>query len=396
MRPIPVIHVITKLEFGGAQQNTLYTVQNLDRHMFRPILITGPGGHLMPEAQQMDTQLIVAKNLIREIKPLTDLKAYGEMTRILRSVTTGPAIVHTHSSKAGIVGRWAARRCRIPVIVHSIHGFGFTPSQSAAKRSLLKFAERKTSGITDHFIAVSHSNRQDGVKYGLFEEDRCTVIRSGFDLDQFRDAPSLDDTFYKEEGITDGSPIVLMVACLKPQKAPLDFVKVARLVHDVRPDAHFLLAGDGELKDDLLHEVEKLGLSDNFHLLGWREDVPELMKASHVVALTSLWEGLPRVIPQAKASGRPVVATAVDGSREAVREGEDGYLCAPGDVKAISERVLTLIDDPDLARKMGEAGSRTVDEFDGDAMVREQEDLYRSLLETKGIKISEGGQWTGQ
>lgn len=396
MRPIPVIHVITKLEFGGAQQNTLYTVQNLDRHMFRPILITGPGGHLMSEAEQMDTQLIVAKNLIREIKPLTDFKAYGEMTRILRSVTTGPAIVHTHSSKAGIVGRWAARRCRIPVIVHSIHGFGFTPSQSAAKRSLLKVAERKTSGITDHFIAVSHSNRQDGVKYGLFEEDRCTVIRSGFDLDQFRGAPSLDDTFYKEEGIADGSPIVLMVACLKPQKAPLDFVKVARLVHDVRPDAHFLLAGDGELKDDLLHEVERLGLSDNFHLLGWREDVPELMKASHVVALTSLWEGLPRVIPQARASGRPVVATAVDGSREAVREGEDGYLCAPGDVKAISERVLTLIDDPDLARKMGEAGSRTVDEFDCDAMVGEQEDLYRNLLEKKGITVSEEGQWTGQ
>jgi len=318
------------------------------------------------------------------------------MARILRSVAPGPSIVHTHSSKAGIVGRWAAKKCRIPVIIHSIHGFGFTPSQSAVRRTLFRAAEKRTSGITDHFIAVSHSNRQDGVKYGLFGEDRCTVIRSGFDLDRFRNSSSKSESFYKEEGIPTGSPVVLMVACLKPQKAPLDFVHAARLVKDLRPDAHFLLAGDGELRDDLAREVVRLDLSDSFHLLGWREDVPELMRTSHVVVLTSLWEGLPRVIPQAKASGRPVVATAVDGSREALREGEDGYLCAPGDVRAISRRILTLIDDPDRARKMGEAGSLTVDEFDRDTMVREQEDLYRRLLEAKGVTLSEEGQWTGQ
>lgn len=387
MSSLPVVHIITKLEFGGAQQNTLYTVQNLDRSRFRPILITGPGGYLMPEAERMDVPLYVTQKLIRDVSPVTDLKAYREITRILRSVAPGPAIVHTHSSKAGIVGRWAANRSGVPVIIHSIHGFGFTPSQGAVKRSLFRTAEKKTSMITDHFIAVSYSNRVDGVKYGLFEEDRCTVIRSGFDLDRFRDAPSPGDTFYREEGIPAGSPVVLMVACLKPQKAPLDFVHVARLVTDMRPDAHFLLAGDGELRDNVTQEVERRGLSGNFHLLGWREDVPELMKSSHVVVLTSLWEGLPRVIPQAKASGRPVVVTAVDGSREAVREGEDGYLCSPGDVNRMSERILTLINDPGRARKMGEAGSRTVDEFDRDTMVRQQEDLYRRLLEAKRIMV---------
>jgi glycosyltransferase involved in cell wall biosynthesis len=329
----------------------------------------------------------VTQKLIRDVSPVTDLKAYREIIRILRSVAPGPAIVHTHSSKAGIVGRWAANRSGVPVIIHSIHGFGFTPSQGAVKRSLFRTAEKKTSKITDHFIAVSYSNRVDGVKYGLFEEERCTVIRSGFDLDRFRDAPTPGDTFYREEGMPVGSPVVLMVACLKPQKAPLDFVHVARLVTDVRPDAHFLLAGDGELRDNVTQEVERRGLSDNFHLLGWREDVPELMKSSRVVVLTSLWEGLPRVIPQAKASGRPVVVTAVDGSREAVREGEDGYLCSPGDVNRMSERILTLINDPGRARKMGEAGSRTVDEFNRDTMVRQQEDLYRRLLEAKRIMV---------
>ncbi|TNF50697.1 glycosyltransferase family 1 protein [bacterium] len=396
MSSVPVVHIITKLEFGGAQQNTLYTVRNLDRIRYRPVLITGPGGYLMPEARRMDVPLYVAQSLAREISPLNDFKAHREIIGILRSVAPGPAIVHTHSSKAGIVGRWAASRYGIPIIIHSIHGFGFTPSQGAVKRSLLRTAERRTSRITDHFIAVSFSNRQDGVKYGFFKEDRCTVIRSGFDLDRFRNASSLGDEFYREQGIPTGSPIVLMVACLKPQKAPLDYVHVARLVADMRPDVHFLLAGDGELRDDLTREVERCGLSDNFHLLGWREDVPELMKTSHVVVLTSLWEGLPRVIPQAKASGRPVVATAVDGSREAVREGEDGYLCSPGDVKGMSERVLTLLNDPDRARIMGEAGSRAVDGFDRDKMVKDQEDLYRRLLDAKGIRVPEEREWAGR
>lgn len=396
MKPLPVVHIITKLEFGGAQQNTLYTVQNLDRSMFSPILITGPGGYLMPEAQRADVPLEVVQSLVREVSPFTDIRAYREITRIIRSVAPGPAIVHTHSSKAGIVGRWAARRCRVPVIIHSIHGFGFTPTQNAMKRTLFQAAERKTARITDHFIAVSHSNRQDGVNYGLFEEGRCTVIRSGFDLDRFRNSASKSEDFFREEGIPPGSPIILMVACLKPQKAPLDFVRAARLVKDERPDVHFLLAGDGELRDNLVREICKLDLSSSFHLLGWREDVAELMKSSRGVVLTSLWEGLPRVIPQAKAAGRPVVATAVDGSREALRDGEDGYLCPPGDVRAISRRILSLIEDPHRAREMGQAGSRTVDEFDRRTMVRQQQDLYRRLLASKGIGFGEEGPWIGQ
>jgi len=382
---VPVIHVITKLEFGGAQQNTLYTVASLDRERFEPVRLTGPGGYLMPEARDLGLDMRTVPSMERAIRPGADVAAYRELGRLLEPYRDRPAIVHTHSSKAGILGRWAAHRVQIPVIIHSIHGFGFTPAQSPLGRFLLKTAERHTSRVTDHFIAVSEANRRDGVRYGLFGLERCSVIRSGFNLDEFKGAEAMYDELRSELGAGPGAPFVLMVACLKPQKSPLDFAQVASLVRREVPDARFLLAGDGDLKDALLREVDRLGIDDVFFPLGWRDDVPGLMKSSRVVVLTSKWEGLPRVIPQAKAVGRPVVATAVDGSVEAIRDGIDGYLCSPGDVGSMADRVIRLLKDKDLADRMGREGNRVVDEFDQDTMVRKQEELYERLLKEKGL-----------
>jgi len=382
---IPVVHIITKLEFGGAQLNTLYTAASMDRDRFRAVLVTGPDGYLMPRARELDVKLAVVPSMERAIGPRADLAAYREIAGILGSMRTGPAVVHTHSSKAGILGRWAAHKCGYQLLVHSIHGFGFTPAQSAPARFLLKAVERYTSRITDHFICVSESNRREGIRLGLFEPTQCSVIRSGFDLERFREARPLDPDILMQLGVPRGSPLVLMVACLKPQKAPLDFVRIAAIVHREVPDARFLIAGDGELRDALSRESGRLGLEKILLMPGWREDVPELMKSSTVVVLTSKWEGLPRVIPQAKAAGRPVVATAVDGSPEAVREGVDGYLCDAGDVDSIAGRLILLLKDPGLARRMGQEGCRNVDEFDQDIMVRKQEELYWRLLKEKGL-----------
>lgn len=385
MSRIPVVHVITKLEFGGAQQNTLYTVASLDRERFEPVLMTGPGGYLMPEARGLGLDLRIVSNMERAIRPGVDAAAYREMGKLLEPYRGRPAIVHTHSSKAGILGRWAARKSRVPVIIHSIHGFGFTPAQNPPKRLLYQTAERLTSRITDHFIAVSEANRKDGARLGFFGTERCSLIRSGFNLDEFREAESVEDKLKSEFGAPPEAVFVLMVACLKPQKNPLDFVQIASLVRREVPEARFLLAGDGELKDALLREVGRLGLEDVFFPLGWREDVPGLMKSSRVVVLTSRWEGLPKVIPQAKAAARPVVATAVDGSVEAIREGVDGYLCSPGDVDTMAQRVVRLLKDQDLAYRMGREGNRVVDEWDQDQMVRKQEELYERLLKEKGV-----------
>jgi glycosyltransferase involved in cell wall biosynthesis len=384
-----VIHIITKLEFGGAQQNTLYTVSALDRERFTPVLMTGQEGYLMEEARGLDIELQVVPSMERPISPAADGAAYRELVRLLSPYRGKPAIVHTHSSKAGILGRWAARRAGITVVIHSIHGFGFTPAQSAAKRWMFVIAEKATSRITDHFITVSHANRNEGIGLGLFPPERCSVIRSGFDLNEFSDADAANVVPDTVDGIdlSDDVPTVLMVGCLKPQKNPLDFVRLAQLVSKRVPEARFLLAGDGELKGDLLREVDERGLSGSLFLLGWRKDVPALMKRSQVVVLPSLWEGLPRVIPQAMAVGRPMVANAVDGSAEAIRDGVDGYLCQPGDVKTMADRVCELLLDPEKAEVMGEAGKVAAVEFDQDVMVRQQEGLYEKLLAEKQLRI---------
>lgn len=385
MKRIPVIHIITKMELGGAQQNTLHTVSSLDRERFEPVLVTGPEGYLLEKVRELDIDLRTVPNLTRAVRPGTDVMAYRELCRLLESYRDGPAIVHTHSSKAGIVGRWAAHRAGVPVKIHSIHGFGFTPLQSFPIRYFFRAAEQVTSRITDHFIAVSEANRADGIRYGLFMPERCSVIRSGFDLDEFRGAKAANGQLRSELGTSASGSYVLMVACLKPQKSPLDFARVAHIVRKDVPEARFLLAGDGDLRETLLREVDRLGLGGAFFLLGWREDVPALMKSSRIVVLTSLWEGLPRVIPQAKAAGRPVVVTAVDGSVEAVRDGVDGYLCKPGDVDAMAEKVVRLLKDPDLSENMGREGNRVVDEWDQDTMVSKQEELYERILKEKGI-----------
>ncbi len=380
--PVAVAHVITKLELGGAQQNTLYTVAHLDRARFRPVLITGEPGLLDDEARALpDVEFHQVPALVRPINllsPLADLRALLALTALLKRLR--PAIIHTHSSKAGILGRWAARLAGVPILIHSIHGFGFTPDQPAALRRALIVLERRTGRFTTRFFAVSEAARGAGVALGLFPPDRCLVVRSGVDLAAFRACRVERRTKRAELGLGPARPVVGMIAPFKPQKRPLDFVRVAAAVRVRRPDAQFLLVGDGELRPLIEQEIRRLGLSENFVLPGWRRDVPEILRCLDVFALTSAWEGLPRVYLEALASGVPVVGTAVDGAAEVIREGENGFLVEPGNVPALAERVLRLLADPQLAADLGRRGQALPQEFDIREMVQRQEWEYERLL----------------
>ncbi len=377
-RRVRVCHIITLLELGGAQQNTLHTVANLDRSRFEPILVAGRGGILGGEAgRSHGLETLFLPDLVREVDPRRDLLALFRLLAFLRQ--RRPEIVHTHSSKAGILGRWAAFLAGVPVIVHTIHGFGITPEQGGARRWIFRSLESATSAVTTRFLAVSKSNLEEGVATGLFPRGRATLMRSGVDLASFRNGASAGD-LRGVLGIPAGAPVAGMVACLKPQKAPLDFVAVAERVARRVADAHFLLVGDGELRPRVQEAVAQSGLGGRFHLLGWRRDIPSILKNLSVLVLTSLWEGLPRVVPEAMAAGLPVVATRVDGTPEVVREGETGYLAEPHDVEALADRVAALLADPALARRMGERAREEVGDFDIDAMVRKQESLYQQLL----------------
>jgi glycosyltransferase involved in cell wall biosynthesis len=385
MRPARVCHVITRLELGGAQDNTLHTVRGLGP-AFAVSLLSGRGGLLDDEARAIPgIELSFVPGLVRRPSPAHDLRAAWALYREMRRLK--PDIVHTHSSKAGILGRMAARAAGVPVIVHTIHGFGFNDRQPASLRAVLVGMERLVAPWTTHTIAVSSAQIEAGAALGIVDRVRSSVIRSGVHLEAFRAAarrfpsPRLAP-LRRELRLPEGAPLVGMVACLKPQKAPVDFVEVAARVLAGVPTAHFVIAGDGELRPAVERRVEELGLAGRLHLLGWRRDIPEIMAALDVAVLTSLWEGLPRVVPEAIAAGRPVVATAVDGTAEILRDGDNAFVAAPGDREALARGVLRLLGDPALAVAMTARATPLLGEFDIDAMVRAQADLYRRLLET--------------
>ena len=381
-RPVPVVHVITRLELGGAQQNTLHTVSHLDRARFAPVLVCGPGGLLDDEARALrDVTLHFLPRLVRAISPAADLASAAALQRILRPLGAhGPVVVHTHSSKAGIVGRWAAQRARVGPVVHSIHGYGHDAIRNPLVRRLTLATERYMARHTDAFVSVSLANLEQGRALGLLGDAPASVIRSGIDVADFARADGLRAAARAELGYADDTPVVGMIACLKPQKAPLDFVELAARVAAERPDARFFVAGDGELRGAVEAAIAERGLGERLRLLGWRRDVPALLGALDVSVLTSRWEGLPRVCPQAMAAGRPVVASAVDGTPEAVVDGRNGRLFQPGDVARGAAAVLELLADPELRRRYAAAGRVAVAEFTQERMVSDQERLYEQLL----------------
>ena len=379
---IRVCHIITRLELGGAQQNTLYTLAHLDRSRFEPTLITGTNGILDSEGRASAERSWFIESLDREISITRDPSALLALAGLLRKER--PHIVHTHSSKAGILGRWAAVLAGVPHIVHSIHGYGFTPRQTRMARGALIAVERLTGRLTTSaFIAVSSANLKLGLELDLFTPDRVSLIRSGVRLADFSPrAESSDMAAAKNRPVTVG-----MVACLKPQKAPLDFIRVAAaVVRQAAVPVRFVLAGDGELRPEVEKMIKEERLTDHVTLAGWRRDIPDLMRGFDLLLHTSHWEGLPRVFPEAMATGLPIVATQVDGAPEAVCEGVTGHLLAPGDVDGLARRTLELVHDPERRRQMGVEARRRTAPWDIDEMVRRQERLYEGVMAGETIR----------
>lgn len=383
-RPGPrVCHVITRLELGGAQDNTLYTVSHL-RAPFQASLMCGPGGILDDEAQRLGVPLRFVPSLQRPIRPHRDLAALLHLARLFREER--PDIVHTHSSKAGILGRLAALLAGVPCVVHTIHGYGFHDAQPWPLRLALIGMERLASRVTTRFIAVSRANLEQGIALGLFRRDRVSLIRSGVRLKAFEEAArggaglEARAAMRHELGLPGDAPLIGMIACLKPQKSPLTFVEVAARVARDAPAAAFVIAGDGELRTEVERRARELGLSGRLRLLGWRRDIPRVMASLDVLLHTSLWEGLPRVLPEAMAASVPIVATGVDGTRDILRDGETGIVCAPPGVDGLAAGVKRLLQDRDFARTLAARAKAILPEFDIDGMVRAQERLYLALL----------------
>lgn len=378
-----VCHVITKLELGGAQEVAMRVVSSLDRRRFRPVLIAGPDGLLTEEAHALQgVELRLIPSLAREIHPLQDLRALWELVATFRRLR--PKIVHTHSSKAGILGRLAAWLAGVPCILHTVHGYGVTPAQPAWLRHMLIGLERIVGRVTTHWIAVSQADRRQGLEWGLFTASKVSVVRPGIDPTAFaaRIEPAERDRLRAALGVGPDHLLVGTVSCLKPQKSPEDFIRVAALVCQRMPAAKCVLVGDGALRPQIEAMIQAEGLQERVTLLGWRRDVASLLKAFDVFVLTSHWEGLPCAMLEARASRVPIVATRVGGAAEAIIEGIQGTLCPAGDVRAIAGRVCQILGDKRLRADLREGTDVLPEEFTIQETVKQHHSLYTYLLHT--------------
>jgi len=375
-----VFHVITKLELGGAQKVTLMTLERLPRDRYELGLVTGPEGLLVDWANRIpDLRRVWMPPLIREVRPLKDLAAFFALFQLFRREK--PQVVHTHSSKAGVLGRWAARLAGVPFIFHTAHGFGFHDFQRPAAKRFYVWLERLTSKITTRLVVVSLANAQKGESHGIFKSGDWILCRDAISVREFLQVEPRRRKL-GEWKIPEDKLIVGMIACLKPQKAPTDFVEVAAQVLRSTDKAHFVLAGDGELRPMVEQRIQELGVGKHFTLLGWQTDMPEVYRNLDIVALTSLWEGLPCVFSEAMAGRLPIVATNVDGAREAIIQGDSGFLHEPHDIEGMAASILKLIEDSELRRRMGERGHARVMEFDISTSVETLETEYRQCLES--------------
>jgi glycosyltransferase involved in cell wall biosynthesis len=379
-RRFRVAHLITRLELGGAQQNTLYCTRHHDRERFEVHLLAGAGGMLDDEARSIpDAEVRLLPSLRHPIRPLQDLLVLFQLRGYLARHRID--LLHTHSSKAGILGRVAGWLAGVPVIVHTVHGWSFNATQPKRRRALFVGLERLVAPLTARLIVVASRNREEGLAEGVGRPDQYQVVHSGIDIEAFEKPGRPAAEVRRELGFDAGSFVVGTVACLKPQKAPLDFVRAAALACEKDDRLRFFIAGDGGLRPRVEASIREHGLASRVRLLGWREDVADLLHASDLFLLTSRFEGLPRAVLQALAAGVPVVATAVDGTPEVIEDGLSGLLVPPGEPEQAARAVLRMAADRELRERCVARGrERLGAAFDIRRMVIDLDRTYLSLL----------------
>lgn len=362
-RKIRVLIFITRLELGGAQKKQLYFMRHLSREKFDVSLLAGSGGMLDAEARQIPGARVFLWDSVRhQIHPFWDLWAVFKLARFLKKESID--VVYTHSSKAGVIGRLAARLAGVKV-VHHYHGFAFHERQNLILRAFYVAVEKFAAGCADLLLCDAHENIQKALANGIGRPEQFQVLRCGIDTQELLRIPADSAGLRQEFQIPASAPVVGTVGNFKSQKSPMDLLRVAETVISRRPDTFFFLAGDGPERPMLESRIAQSSHPRQIILAGWRRDIASVYQLMDVFYLMSLWEGLPTVLSEAKWFGVPVVATAVDGTKEAIEDGVTGFLVPPGAVDLASDRIISLLTNPDIRRSVGStAKSKLFPEYD--------------------------------
>jgi glycosyltransferase involved in cell wall biosynthesis len=381
-----VMHVITRMIVGGAQENTLFNCLDLVQNFGDTVkLITGPTegpeGKLLAQSNTEGLLIEGQKNLIRAISPVHDTKALRALKNAIRSWQ--PQVVHTHSAKAGLLGRAAAWSCGVPCVVHTVHGAPFHPYQRWASRWLFIQCERWAAKRCHHMISVADAMTDLMVEAQVAPRSMFTTIYSGMDVTPFINSSRDRARIRKELGFAETDIVFGKIARLFHLKGHRYVIEAAAQVCKVNPNVKFLFVGDGILRDKFEAEIANRGLQERFVFTGLvpPDQVPGLVGAMDALVHTSLREGLARAIPQAFIAGKPVISYDIDGAREVVRNGATGFLIPPEEIEPLASAINSLAESAKRRDEFGRRGRELfTDQFRHETMTQRIRELYVRLL----------------
>lgn len=380
-----VMHVITRLIVGGAQLTTIRLCERLS-DSYDMYLVAGPQVGVegsLHERARASSPVLIAPSLRREIDLRRDARAVRELSRLIKEID--PAIVHTHSSKAGIIGRVATLRSRARV-VHTVHGWGHTPDHPRSQRALFVGLERLAAKRTDALVAVSQEVRAQGLRRRIGTADRYRVIPEVVDLEPHCADFAMSRRRAREAlGLDQRVPVVGWVGRFAAQKDPATLVAAVSAVLREHHEARAVLVGDGTLRERVERGLVDPAFASRVTFTGVRHDVRELYAAFDVVMHPTLWEGQPHVIQEALAERIPVVSAIVDGTSALIRDGWNGYLVAPGDHAAFARRILEILRDDGPSAPLSAEANEHLPALAGQALsLTSHRELYASLLDARG------------
>ncbi len=374
-----VAQVITRLDWGGPPDIIRLICDSLDLNIFDVRLITGislyPSLETRNFLERFSNRVITIPQLKRDINPLSDIVALLRLYRLFRKEDFD--IVHTHTAKAGALGRLAARFAGVPKIVHTSHGHNFYGYFGPVRSKLVVMVERFISYFTDKINALTELEKQDLASYKVAQPAKIVVINSGLELDRYRKININAGEKRSELRVGQDTILVGMISRLETVKGPEYFIEAARLIAEKFPEVRFIVAGDGSLRSKLEFQCKKLHISDKLIFIGWREDIPEILSVLDILVMPSLNEAVGRILIEAGACGKPVVATRVGGIPEVVKDNQTGILVPPGDAHGLARAVISLLEDEKKRQRMGETAKNWVDDkFSASRMVKGFSDLY--------------------
>ena len=377
-----IVHIITRLIVGGAQENTLLSCEGQHQLGHDVTLITGPPfgpeGSLLERAKNFGYRVIVLDSMRRAILPGKDYFTYRALVKTLRELK--PDVVHTHSSKAGIIGRWAAAKAGVPAIIHTIHGLAFTASTSPIVNGFYKFMERITAPKTTRIVCVANAMAEQSLAANIGHREQYVTVYSGMETRQFVDPPVARELVRASLMLEPQHVVVGTIARLFHLKGHDDLLDLAPRLCQKWPNLRFLWIGDGLLREQFERRMKEMNLRNRFILTGLvpPSRIPELTGAMDILVHPSRREGLARALPQGSLAGKPVVTYDIDGNREALIEGETGWALPPFDREKLGEKLEVLLGDEGLRTRMGQAGREfALSRFDTKVMVEGLEAVYR-------------------